>query len=77
MPKIPTINSKELLKIAKAAGFVEVRQTGSHKIMYNKESNKTLPVPMHNKDLGKGLVRAIFNQMGLNTEDFLKLRDRM
>lgn len=73
MPKLPVLNSKELLKILKKAGYTEVRQTGSHKIMFNRELNRTIPVPMHNKDLGKGLLRSIINQMSITVDYLINL----
>lgn len=61
MPK----TSKEMVKLLEQNGFVEIRQRGSHKIMFNQKTNTTVPVPFHNKDLGKGLENKILKQAGL------------
>lgn len=52
MPMTP----KEMVKLLKANGFEEIRQPGtSHLRMRNPKTGKQTTVPMHNKDLGKGL----------------------
>ncbi len=62
MPMTP----KEMVKFLKANGFEEVRQPGtSHLRLRNPQTGKQTTVPMHNKDLGKGLEQAILKQAGL------------
>lgn len=61
MPMTP----KQMEKLLKQNGFTEIRQRGSHKIMFNKETNRTVPIPMHSKDLRKGIERKILKQAGL------------
>ncbi len=63
MPMTP----KQMIKHLKANGFVEVRQPGtSHLRMINPTTGKQTTVPMHNKDLSKGLEHTILKQAGLN-----------
>lgn len=54
------MNNKEIQKRLKDLGYTSTRQTGSHKI-YQKDS-KTIPVPIHNTDMGKGLSIKIQKQ---------------
>lgn len=62
MPLTP----KGIIKLLKEKGFVEVRQSGtSHIIMKNPETGRQTTVPMHNKDLSKGLEQAILKQAGI------------
>ena len=61
MPMTP----KEMVRLLKKNGFVEIRQKGSHLMMINYEIGKQTTVPMHRKDLSKGTERAIFKQAGL------------
>ncbi|KKP87881.1 MAG: hypothetical protein UR93_C0029G0007 [Berkelbacteria bacterium GW2011_GWA2_35_9] len=65
MPKLPQFKPKELVAILKKSGFVEKQQTGSHLIMFNPELRKIIPVPMHNKPIGKGLLHSIIKQAGI------------
>lgn len=61
MPKTP----KQMVKFLKKNGFVEVRQVGSHLFLFNESTNKRTTVPIHNKDLAKGLEHNILKQAGL------------
>ena len=65
---------KEVVKILKKLGFTEKRQTGSHLIMYNSGIEKLIPVPIHTKDLKKGLLKGIIKQANSTEEEFLKLK---
>ena len=46
-------------------GFVKIRQKGSHAMFKNVATNKQVTVPMHAKDLPKGLESAIKKQAGI------------
>ncbi len=62
MPMTP----KEMVRFLKANGFEEIRQPGtSHLKMRNPHTGKQTTIPMHNKDLSKGLEQAILKQAGL------------
>ncbi len=62
MPMTP----KEMIALLKTNGFIPVKSNnGSHKKMFNPITNITVTVPMHNKDLKKGLEQAILKQAGL------------
>lgn len=58
------LSGKQLVKLLKKNGWKIQRITGSHHIMV--KGDKKVPVPVHgNKDLGKGLEKAILKQTGL------------
>ncbi len=59
------MTSKEIVKLLEANGFEEIRQRGSHKFFYNVTTKKRTVVPMHCKDLGKGLEQKILKDAGL------------
>lgn len=65
---------REVISILQKLGFVEKRQTGSHKIMYHAGKNKIIPIPIHPKDIKKGLTKDIIKQAGSSEEEFLKLK---
>lgn len=74
MPKLPVISGKELIAALKRAGFVEVRQKGSHVSLekVTSERNYRTVVPMH-RELAKGTLLDILQQAGLSRDDLLKL----
>lgn len=69
MPRI-TLTPRKLLKILFRAGFKIDHITGSHYILYNSISDKTVTLPLHNKDLPKGTLHSIIKSAGLGEEDF-------
>ena len=59
------ITAKEMVKVLKKNGFVEVSQKGSHLKLRNDKTGKTVIVPMHGKDIPNGTEQAIRKQAGL------------
>lgn len=71
--RLPTLKPQEVVRILKKIGFTEARKTGSHLILFNKELKKIISVPIHNKDIKRGLLISIIKQTGLTPEEFIKL----
>lgn len=59
------MTSSEMLKHLKKNGFIIISQNGSHVKMKNCQTQKTVIVPRHAKDLKKGIEQAILKQAGL------------
>ena len=60
------MKSSELIKKVKHAGWVEIRQTGSHKIFVHKDFAYSLPVPYHgSKEVATGTANTILKRAGL------------
>lgn len=72
--RLPILKPRDIIRILKRIGFVEARTTGGHLILVNKESKKIIPVPIHNKDIKRGLLISIIKQTELTPEEFIKLR---
>lgn len=73
MPKLPSVKPKELIKILNKIGFVEVRQTGSHKQFKKSGNLNIVTVSFHNKDINQTTLRSIIRQAGLTVEEFINL----
>jgi predicted RNA binding protein YcfA (HicA-like mRNA interferase family) len=71
--KLPVIPARKLIKVLERMGCFRKRQTGSHLIFYCPKKQKIIPVPIHPKDLKRGLVRSIIRELDLSTEGFIKL----
>lgn len=59
------MTAKQMIKLLKKNGFVEVRQNGSHKQFINYENGRQTTVPSHAGDLKKGTEQGILKQAGL------------
>lgn len=61
--KAPRLTAKQAIKQLKAAGFLEVSQTGSHLKLFNSETRRTTIVPIHSKKIIPiGTLKAIEKQ---------------
>ena len=69
MPKTPTLNPKEMMKILKKRGFVLDRIHGSHHYFWHPVTNRRTAVPLHNKDLPIGTLLSILKQAGIDKEE--------
>lgn len=57
-------NSRDIIRRLKKEGWLLERITGSHHVFKSPISSETVVVPHPKKDLGKGLVRAIYRGAG-------------
>ena len=67
---LPSLTSKEIIKILQRIGFEFYRQTGSHRI-YVKGDLQVI-VPYHNRDIKKGTLFQIVKGTGLSVDEFKK-----
>ena len=56
---------KEMIRLLKKNGFIKISQNGSHVKMLNQETGKQTIVPLHSKDLKRGIEQSILKQAGL------------
>lgn len=58
----------ELFRLLKKAGWIEMRQNGSHVMLKHPEKPNQLTVPYHaGKEIKKGLLVAILKQADIKT----------
>ncbi|MDP3993926.1 MAG: type II toxin-antitoxin system HicA family toxin [Candidatus Doudnabacteria bacterium] len=69
MAKPPRLTAKEIIALLRERGFVEARQTGSHKVFYHPDGRRTV-VPSHgNKILHPKLTKNIFKEARIEETD--------
>ena len=73
MPRLPTVTSRQMVRVLERAGYVIDHQTGSHIVMIHKDDNTRIVVPWHNRDLGRGLTLRIIKSAGLTRDEFTRL----
>jgi predicted RNA binding protein YcfA (HicA-like mRNA interferase family) len=74
MPKLPSVSGERVIRALKRAGFVELRQKGSHVSLERRVGDQLFKtvVPTHS-ELAKGTLSDILKQCGLKIEEFLEL----
>lgn len=70
--RLPVISGLNAVKAFTRAGWVAVRQHGSHVIMTKPGVDVTLSAPQH-RELRKGLLRRLIRDAGLSVEEFRRL----
>ena len=65
-------SAREVLSALLRAGFVETRQSGSHKVVRHPDGRQTY-VAMHPGTIPTGTFRKILKQAGLSEEEFRAL----
>lgn len=72
MPPVPVLSGKAVVKAFEKAGWVTVRQKGSHRVLVKEGLNATLSVPDH-KEVAKGTLRSLIRASGMTVEEFTRL----
>ena len=74
MPKLPSVSGERVVRALKRAGFIELRQKGSHVSPEKRRSDRIFKtvVPTHG-ELAKGTLSDILKRSGLTLEEFLEL----
>lgn len=76
MTRLAPISARELQTILSRLGFPLVRQKGSHALWQHDDGRVTI-VPVHRgEDIGRGLLRQIIRDVGIDLEEFVRLRKR-
>lgn len=68
MPKLPVISDKQMTKILEQKGFVLARRRGSHWI-YRKPGFPLVVVPVHNKEIKRGLLAKIIKDAEIDISE--------
>ncbi len=71
MPKLPLLKSHQIIRALEKAGFVQVRQRGSH--LRLKQGNLSVTVPIHPGDLPPNVLHSILRQAHLTPDELTKL----
>lgn len=73
MPRLPTVTSRQMIRALLRAGFEIDHQTGSHAGLLRLADECRVVVPIHDRDLGRGLTLQIVKSAGLTRDEFVAL----
>lgn len=72
MGRMPTLRAGAVIRALQHLGFDIIRQSGSHVTLRHRERRVSVSVPDHGaQDLGRGIVRKIVMDAGLDRREFL------
>lgn len=72
MPRVGSVKPKEFIRKLKRAGFSIDHQTGSHAVLLRADGTR-LVVPVHAREMKRGLLVSLLKQAGLTPEAFQAL----
>ena len=71
--KLKPVKAEKVIKALTKLGFEIVRRRGSHVILKHPDGRVTV-VPIHQgEELGRGILREIINDVGIDRDEFLEL----
>ena len=73
MSKLTIISPKDMVRLIEKLGFTEVRQNGSYKFFIHKDGRASV-IPMHSKDLIRGLIKQILKDIKITDKEYEELR---
>lgn len=71
MPKLPQIKPRQIEKALIKYGFMAHTTKSSHIVFKHRDGRRTV-VPVHNRPVRKGTLRAILRQAEISPEELLK-----
>ena len=72
MARLGVYSGTQVVQAFKRAGWVVVRQRGSHIAMEKSGYETTLSIPVHKgKDVKRGTLHALIKDAGMTVEEFL------
>ena len=73
-PKLARVDSSQLIRVLKHAGFEEQRQRGSHLHLRRASDRKRVTVPVHKGHIVvAGTLRAILRDADISVDEFQRL----
>jgi len=73
MPRLPSLNSWEVIRVLGKVGFEQVRQEGSHVFMRHPDGRTTLIPVRQGRDIDRSLLRKIIRDMDITRDEFMDL----
>ncbi len=75
MPKLVPIKPQKFIKILLALGFEQRDADGSH-VFFKHSDGRTTVIPIHNKDISRGLLRKILHDIQLSVSNYEQMRKK-
>lgn len=72
MPDLPVVSGDEARRALERAGWLFMRQAGSHMVLRKPGFRLRVSIPRH-KELDRGLLRAIIRKAGMTVQEFADL----
>ena len=73
-PRLPVVEAKDLVRVARKLGFVFDRQKGSHAVYLRETDQARIVIPMHSgRTIRPGTLMGILEDMGITLDRLREL----
>lgn len=70
MSRLPILKAREVIRALERAGFIRIRQKGSHTFFRHPGTRRTTVVPIHSReDIDRDLLAEILDEAGINQDE--------
>ncbi len=71
--RLPAVKPKQLIRVLERRGWQLDRVRGSHYILKHHTEHRSIPVPVHNRDLAPGTLSSIMKNAGITRDELRRL----
>lgn len=71
--RLPRTSARLVLAALKRAGWIEIRQSGSHVRLRHPDRGEDVTIALHSGTMPLGTLRTLINQTGLSVQEFKEL----
>ena len=71
--RLPAVTPRQLIQVLEGRGWQLVRTRGSHHVFTHPDFPNRMVVPVHGRELKRGIMSAIIKDAALSQEEFRRL----
>jgi predicted RNA binding protein YcfA (HicA-like mRNA interferase family) len=71
--RLPAVKPQELIRVLERRGWHVIRTRGSHYVFKHREFPNRIVVPVHGRELKRGILTAIMKDAGISREELREL----
>ena len=68
--RLPAVKPQQLMRVLEGRGWQLIRTRGSHYVFKHQEFPNRIVVPVHGRELKRGILTAIMKDAGISREEF-------
>lgn len=71
--RLPAVRPRQLIRVLERSGWKLARTKGSHQSFRHPDHTNIVTVPVHGRDLKRGMLAGILKDAGITPEEFREL----
>ena len=71
--RLPAVKPQELIRVLERRGWQLIRTRGSHYVFKHPEFPNRIVVPIHGRELKRGILTAIMKDAGISRQELREL----